>query len=108
MAHYLLQASYTSQTIGDLVANPQDRSVPLRALIEQAGGTLHSFYYAFGDYDIVGIAEVPDNVTMAALAMAVGAGGALREFKTTVLIPMSDAVDAMRRASTVGYRPPAR
>jgi uncharacterized protein with GYD domain len=64
------------------------------------------FDYAFGDYDTVGILELPDNVTMAALWMAVGAGGAIRNFKTTVLIPMNEAMEAMRRARAVGYRPP--
>ena len=39
-------------------------------------------------------------------AMAVGAGGALKDLKTTVLIPMDEAVEAMRKAGGVGYRPP--
>jgi uncharacterized protein with GYD domain len=68
---------------------------------------MESFYFAFGDYDAVVIAELPDNVSAAAFAMAVGAGGAMKTYKTTVLMTTDEAVEAMRKASTVGYRPPS-
>jgi uncharacterized protein with GYD domain len=106
MPRYLVQASYNTQGIADLVKNPQDRAEAVRRAVEGLGGRVEVFDYAFGDYDTVGIVELPDNVTMAALSMAVGAGGAIRDFKTTVLIPMNEAMEAMRRAGTVGYRPP--
>jgi uncharacterized protein with GYD domain len=106
MAHYLIQASYNRQAIADLVRIPEDRSAPIKAMVENLGGKLEAFYFAFGDYDVVAIAELPDNVTMAAVSMAVGAGGAIRDFKTTVLLPMNEALDAMRKAGTIGYRPP--
>ena len=70
------------------------------------GGKLESFDYAFGDYDAVIIAELPNNVAMASIAIAVGASGAISSFKTTVLLTMEEAVEAMRQASGVGYRPP--
>ena len=78
----------------------------MRPLLEGLGGKLESFDYAFGDYDAVIIAELPDNVSMVALSMAVGASGAIRSLKTTVLIPVNEAVEAMRKAGTLGYRPP--
>ncbi len=107
MAHYLIQVSYNNQGISDLVKNPQDRSTAIRSVIEGMGGRIESFYFAFGDYDAVVIAELPDNVSAVAFAMAVGAGGAMRSYKTTVLIPTVEAVEAMRKASTLGYRPPS-
>lgn len=106
MARYLIQASYNQQGISDLVGNPHDRAAALRPVVEGLGGRLVTFDYAFGEYDVVAIVEVPDNVAMAALAMAVGAGGALKDLKTTVLIPMDEAVEAMRKAGSTGYRPP--
>ena len=106
MARYMIQASYSNQGIADLVSNPQDRAAAIRPLIERMGGKLESFDYAFGDYDVVVIAELPNNVAMASIAMAVGATGAASSFKTTVLMPMEEAVEAMRQASGVGYRPP--
>jgi uncharacterized protein with GYD domain len=106
MAHYLVQVSYNNQGISDLVNNPQDRSTHVRSVIESLGGRMESFYHAFGDHDAVVIAELPDNVSAAAIALAVGAGGAMRSYKTTVLMTTDEAVEAMRKASTVGYRPP--
>ena len=106
MARYLIQASYNRQGISDLVQNPQNRLDAIRPVVERLGGTVVSFDYAFGDYDVVAIMEVPDNVSAAALAMAVGSGGALRDYKTTVLLSMEEAMEAMRKAGDAGYRPP--
>ena len=106
MARYLVQVSYTTQGISELVKNPQDRAASVRPLFEGLGGKLESFDYAFGDYDVVLIAELPDNVSMVALSMAVGASGAVRSLKTTVLVPVDEAVEAMRKAGAVVYRPP--
>ena len=78
----------------------------MRPLFEGMGGKLESFDYAFGDYDAVIIAELPDNVSMVALSMAVSASGAVGSIKTTVLIPVNEAVEGMRKAGTAGYRPP--
>ena len=89
-----------------MIRNPQDRAAAVRPVVENLGGKLISLDYAFGDYDVVAIIEAPDNVTMAALAMAVGAGGALKDFKTTVLLSMEEAMEAMRKAGGAGYRPP--
>ena len=106
MAHYLVQASYTSQSIGELVKHPQNRAASVRPIAERLGGKIESLYFAFGEHDAVIILEMPDNVTMASFSMALGASGAFSSFKTTVLIPMDEAVEAMRKAGTVGYRPP--
>ena len=106
MPRYLIQASYSNQGIADLVSNPQDRAAAVRPLIERMGGKLESFDYSFGDYDAVIIVELPNNVAVASGAMAVGASGAISSFKTTVLVSMEEAMEAMRQASAVGYRPP--
>lgn len=106
MPRYLVQASYNTQGITDLVKNPQDRSAAVRAVVERLGGSIESFDYALGDYDVVANFQVPDNVSAVALAMAVGAGGSISAFKTTVLITMEEAIEAMRKAATLGYRPP--
>ena len=106
MTRYMIQASYNNQGVVDLVKNPQDRSAVIRPLIEGMGGKMHSFDYCFGEYDVLVIAELPDNVSMAALAMAISAGGAVGGLKTTVLLSMDEAVEAMRKAGSVAYRPP--
>ncbi len=70
------------------------------------GGKLHGFWYAFGDQDGYSLWEAPDNVSMAAVAMAISGGGALSKFETTVLLSVEETMDAMQRASEIQYRPP--
>ena len=107
MAHYLVQAAYTSEAWATLVGNPQDRSEPVRKMVEDAGGSLESFYLAFGDFDVVAIVELPDDATAAAVSIATSAAGAIRQIKTTPLITAEDAVSALTKAKTLAYEPPA-
>ena len=107
MARYLLQASYSGGAISDLVKNPEDRAAVLRRLVESMGGKMGSFDYCFGDYDVVVIADMPDNVSVAAVSMAVGASGTCKDIKTTVLLSMEEALEAMKKAGSLGYRAPS-
>ena len=79
----------------------------MRPVVERLGGKLPSMYFAFGEYDVVGVAEMPDNVSAAAFSMAISAGGAVRAVKTTPLMTMQESVEAFRKAGQAGYRPPA-
>jgi len=107
MPVYLTRFSYTKDAVKALLAEPQDRSEAGREVAESLGGKLLGFWYAFGEFDGVYLMEAPDNATAAALAMAVGAGGALSDIETTVLLDMDEAQDAMRKAAAATYRPPA-
>jgi uncharacterized protein with GYD domain len=106
MGRYLIQAAYTPEAWAAMVANPQDRSTPVRAMVERVGGTLEAFYLTFGDYDVVTIVQLPDDIAAAALSMAASAGGGLRAIKTTTLLAAPDVLHALDRARTVGYEPP--
>ena len=77
-------------------------------LLEQLGARFASLDYAFGDYDVVAIIEAPDNVSAAAVALAITAGGGVRAYKTTPLLTVQEALEAMRRgkAAQAAYRPP--
>jgi uncharacterized protein with GYD domain len=108
MAFYLLQISYKEDQVRALVANPQDRSEEAAKLIEGLGGKLHQFFFAFGDYDVACIVEVPDNAAMVAGSMAVAAAGTTSAFKTTPLLTMDEAVAAMKKAGELtGYKAPS-
>lgn len=107
MPLYLGRFSYTTDAIRALVNQPQDRSAAAREAAESLGGKLLGFWFAFGEFDGVFLMEAPDNASAAALAMAVGAGGALSQIETTVLLDMDEAQDAMRKAAAATYRPPA-
>lgn len=106
MAKYLLQATYTGEAWATQIQNPQNREEALRPVVESLGGRLENTYFAFGEYDVIAIVEMPDNVSMAAFSLAASAGGAVTAVKTTPLMTMEEGIEAMRKASDAGYRPP--
>lgn len=106
MPVYMFQESYTSEAWAVQIKNPQNRMEVARQIIESQGGKLLGAYYAFGEDDVVLIAEFPDNVSAATIALTVAAGGAAKAFKTTVLLSVEEVLEAMRRAGSAAYRPP--
>jgi uncharacterized protein with GYD domain len=106
MPLYLSRFSYTPETWAGLIGNPEDRRTAAQSYIESVGGKLHGFWYAFGTHDGYNLWEAPDNVSMAAVALAISGGGALSSFETTVLLTVDETVDALRKAEQVQYRTP--
>jgi uncharacterized protein with GYD domain len=106
MPLYLSRFSYTPETWARLIGNPEDRQKAAREYIESVGGKLHGFWYAFGEHDGYTLWEAPDNVSMAAVALAIAGGGALSSSETTVLLTVEETMDALRKAGQVGYRAP--
>jgi uncharacterized protein with GYD domain len=109
MPHYMYQASYSPEAIKTLVNNPQDRTGAAKAAIEANGGTMIGAWMAFGGDDLVVIADMPDDASMAGVALAVSAAGAIVGGKTTRLLDMPTAVEGMKKAKAVfdAYRPPS-
>ena len=106
MNFYLTRFSYTPETWARMMKNPEDRRIAARQYIEAVGGKLHGFWYAFGEYNGYCLWEAPGNVSMVAVEIAISSGGALSKFETTVLLTVDQTLDALRRAQTIGYRPP--
>ncbi len=106
MPLYLTRFSYTPETWARLIAHPEDRRNAARAAVEAVGGKLHGFWYAFGPYDGLTLWEAPDDVSMAAVALAIGSGGALRALETTVLLSVEDTMAALGAAQGISYRAP--
>lgn len=106
MAIYLSKFSYTPETWARLIANPEDRREAARSYIESVGGTLHGFWYAFGTHDGYTLWEAPDNVSMAAVALAISGGGALSSLETAVLLTIEETMDALHKAGEIRYRAP--
>ncbi len=104
MARYLLRVSYTAEGVrGLLKEGGSSRRTMVDGMIKGLGGALEGFYYAFGEDDVYAIAELPDNVTAAAVSLAVSAAGAARSHVVVLLTP--EEVDAATRKS-VAYRAP--
>ena len=106
MPMYLTRFSYTPETWARLIQNPEDRRAAATRYIESVGGKLHGFWYAFGEHDGYNLWEAPDNVSVAAVAIAIGGGGALRSIDTTVLLTVEETLAALEKAASIGYRPP--
>ena len=106
MPMYLTRFSYTPEAWARMIKNPEDRRAAARQYIESVGGTLHGFWYAFGDNDGYNLWEAPDNVSMAATVIAIGAGGALKSCDTTVLLTVEETLAALKKASSISYRAP--
>jgi len=104
MAKYLIQANYIGEGIkGLLKEGGSSRRKVVDELLASVGGRVESFYYAFGDIDAFVIVDVPDNVTAAAVALTVGASGAVT-LKTTVLMTPEEVDQATKKSPA--YRAP--
>lgn len=108
MPLYLTRFSYTPETWARLAKNPEDRREAAKRYIESVGGKLHGFWYALGEYDAYNLWEAPDNVSMAAVAIAISAGGALSKFETTALLTVEETLEALGRVESIRYRRPGR
>jgi uncharacterized protein with GYD domain len=107
MPYYMVQAAYSTEAWSGLVKNPQNRLEAVRPVVEKLGGKIEGGWLAFGEYDIVLICQMPNNVSATAFSMAASAGGAVKAVKTTPLMSIDEGMEAMRKASGVGYRPPS-
>ena len=106
MPKYMIQASYVGDGLNGLhKEGGTTRQETVAQVIEGMGGTLESFYYAFGDYDVVGVADMPDNVSSVAFSLMLNASGVISA-KTTVLLTPEEIDQATKL--TVDYRPPGQ
>ena len=108
MPPYLIQVAYTSDAWAAQLRDPQDRRAIVRPLFDQLGGSIESVYYAFGPYDIVLVAELPDNRSAAALSLTLTASGTVKSIQTTPLLAIDEGIEAMRQAAGAAkvYQPP--
>jgi uncharacterized protein with GYD domain len=106
MAKYLIEASYTVEGIKGLF---KEGGTGRRAAIEEAakglGGSLEAFYFVFGEDDAIVLLDMPDNTSVAALSLSVGAAGAATSAVRVLITP--EEIDAAVK-KTVAYRAPGR
>src|ERR1700680_4183974 len=108
MPLYMYQAAYTPESWAAQVKNPQNRVETVgHKVCEAVGGKLVGGWLCFGDYDLVIIADVPNNESMSAIALGIAAGGAIKASKTTVLMTGTEGVGALKKADAVAktYKP---
>ena len=108
MPQYLYQVAYTSESLAAQIKNPQDRlQLVNKQITDAVGAKIIAGGYSYGEYDVSAIVEAPDDVTMAAVALAIAAGGAVKAAKTTPLLTGAEWVAALKKAPAVSakYQP---
>ena len=106
MPKYLCHANYVGGGVkGLLKEGGTSRVAAVKEMVKSLGGTLETFYYAFGETDAYVIVDVPDNITAAAIALIVNASGTAT-VKTTVLMTPEEVDQAVKK--TPSYRPPGQ
>jgi uncharacterized protein with GYD domain len=104
MPKYLFEVKYTHDGMKGLKdKGGTARVAASKALIEEVGGSLEAFYFAFGGRDAFIVADLPDNVASAALGLIVGASGGVNSAVTVLLTPEEIDQAAKKQAT---YRPP--
>lgn len=107
MPLYMIQESYSDQANGSMIQSPHDRTAAVEAMLAGVGGKLHGLWFCLGDFDVLALIELKDNSTAAALSMAIRATGAMSAYKTTPLLSMVEAAEAMQTAGAIRYASPS-
>ncbi len=106
MALYALQTAYAPVGWAALLKDPQNRMEAVKPVVQRLGGSVVNGWLTFGDYDVLVICQLPDNVSATALSMAISAGGAVKSVKTTPLVTFDEGLEALKKAKDAGYTAP--
>lgn len=77
MPTYITLASWTDQGVRSVKESPA-RLDAAKDMFRSLGAELKEFYLVTGQHDMVVISEAPDDATIAKVALAIGAQGAVR------------------------------
>lgn len=104
MPKYLFQSRYTPEGArGLLEEGGTSRRDEAQRAVESVGGTLESFYYAFGGTDIFIVVELPDNASAASLSLTVAASGTI---STEIIVLLTPEELDHAKTKGVAYRAP--
>jgi uncharacterized protein with GYD domain len=104
MAKYLISACYSVEGLKGLQRDKASgRRQAVTTAVEGVGGKLECLYFALGEDDVYAIADLPDNITAAALGIAISAAGLART-RTTALMTVEEVDRALEK--TINYRGP--
>ncbi len=108
MPKFAVLFSLKGEAIAAMMERPSDREAMVRRVIEAAGGKLEAYYWMFGQYDGLVIADLPSSGTAAAVSLATSSSGAFARIETHELIPAGDVNTLLERAKGLkgAYAPP--
>jgi uncharacterized protein with GYD domain len=104
MPKYLFEVSYSTQGVKGVTSQGAANRVDfIREMSQGVGGSLESFYFAFGKVDAFVTVDLPDDETAAAIALQVAGSGTGSTRTIKLLTP--EQIDKARSMQT-GYKPP--
>lgn len=108
MPKYMYIGGYSPEAWAGMLENPSGREAVVRKLAEDAGGRFELFYWCFGPDDWVFIGDLPDDVSAAAVSVAVSSSGRLRNVRTHRLITSQEAEELLAKGKAIagGYQRP--
>ena len=105
MPKYMSHVSFTTEGVKGLQREKAaQRKNEVTKLIENAGGKLEAFYFAFGKDDVIAIIDVPDNIAAASISVAVNAAGHVH-LKMTPLLTVEDMDKAIAKSEKFRHVP---
>jgi uncharacterized protein with GYD domain len=106
MTKYLFRANYVGEGIKGLMreGGSKRRDAVIEAL-KSVDGSLESFYYAFGETDVFGVFDIPEQSGATALSLMINSTGAVNLHLTPLMTP-EDVDEAVRK--TPSYRAPGQ
>ncbi|GIU56098.1 GYD domain-containing protein [Arthrobacter sp. NicSoilC12] len=106
MSKYLFEANYVGDGIKGLMreGGTKRRDAVVEAL-KSVDGSLESFYYAFGETDVVGVFDIPDQANAVALSLMINSTGAVNLHMKPLMSP--EDLDAAAK-KTPSYRAPGQ
>jgi uncharacterized protein with GYD domain len=110
MPLYITRGNYSAATLHAMMAKPEDRAEAVSKLLTAVGGKLHAFYFTFGEYDFMLIAEAPSEQDVLAALITAGSSGAVTNLNTTLAVTSAEMKAAFVKAAAVAaqYRPGGR
>ena len=107
MPKYLIQGTMTREGIREGLAKAKGTGIreAVMKFAESAGGKIEAFYFCFGQYDTVAIADYPDNASAVAISVAASGAGAIHLTMTALVTP-AEMDQAIEKSATL--TPPAR
>lgn len=103
MPIYITQGRYTREAIKGMTMRPEDRADAVSRLLAKAGGRLIGYYFTFGEYDFLTIAEAPSETQMAAVLLAAAGGGGVTGLRTTLALSAAEAKGAFAAAGDLAH-----
>ena len=107
MPLYITRGNYSSQTIKNMMAKPEDRTEAVSKLFAAVGGKLHNLYFTFGETDFLLIAEAPSEKDVMAALLAAAGTGSVANLNTVVAVTTADAKNVFAKAGSMAgqFRP---